>query len=72
MTTRKIVGGILGGLVGAFAGAVIGANCSIYFPRDFTFLGEHGYEAVGALGLLLGCVVMGMLGAFLAGTAFKK
>ena len=52
-------GAALGAIAGLFLGALFGGN----FASSFQFLHLRGYEATGVLGMALGALVGGVLGA---------
>jgi hypothetical protein len=63
MKAPKLVAALAGALVGGVALFVIGAFFGGNLATDFTFAGLRGYEATGIVGLLLGVVGGGVLGA---------
>ena len=47
-----LLSGLFFGALGLFLGTYIGGN----FSQDFALFGVRGYEAVGQLGFVLGCI----------------
>jgi len=70
MSSKRVVLVVLVGLLGGFAlaliGLVIGADYGGNHATGFEFNGLKGYEATGQLGAVLGLVIGGTLGSFLA------
>jgi hypothetical protein len=63
MKAPKLVAALAGALVGGVALFVIGAFFGGNLATDFTLAGLRGYEATGIVGLFLGVVGGGALGA---------
>lgn len=66
MTTRIVTAAVVAAVVGAALGLFLGAMLGGNVATSFEFMGLRGYEAAGKLGLGLGFVAGGVLGALFA------
>ena|SRR3989344_8469501 len=65
---NSVIGAIGLGFVFLVIAALYGGN----YATDFTFAGQRGYEATGALGALIGLILGGALGSGAHLLLFKK
>ena len=58
-TARTVTLTLLGVVAGAVAGLLIGANIGGNWATSFSLGSQHGYEATGMLGALIGALTIG-------------
>lgn len=67
---RRVVAAVAAGVggvaLGLMLGMVVGANIGGNWFTTVTFAGQHGYEATGLIGAMLGGAVFGAAGLWLA------
>jgi hypothetical protein len=61
-----VVAGLGGAAIGALLGLVVGANIGGNWFTSVSLAGQHGYEATALIGAVLGGVVSGAAGLWLA------
>jgi len=61
-----VVGGLLGTALGLVLGSVVGANIGGNWFTSFSFAGQRGYEATSLLGGVVGAVLFGAIGVWIA------
>jgi len=62
---KGVVAGLGGAVVGMLLGLIVGANVGGNWFTTFTIGDQHGYEATGLLGAVVGAVVLGGVGVWL-------
>jgi hypothetical protein len=62
----RLLGFLLGAGVGTVTGFVAGAFFGGNYATSFEFAGLRGYEATAPLGAVMGFVLFGLLGAWIA------
>ena len=63
---QPVLGGV-GIVVGAVFGLIVGANIGGNWFTSASFGGLHGYEFTGFVGAVVGGMVLGVVGVWLAG-----
>jgi len=61
-----VVGGLLGTALGLLLGFVVGANIGGNWFTSFSLAGQRGYEATSLLGGVVGAVLFGVIGVWIA------
>lgn len=64
--TKAVVAGIGGAVLGTLLGLIAGANIGGNWFTSVSFAGQRGYEATGLVGAVVGGVVLGVVGVWLA------